>query len=72
MWLHKRSSPKSLMNIWFIKVNLGGAKGLLDEANISYVQKDEKLRLTVDAQMIQANVSLLQKVAERAKDSWGK
>jgi hypothetical protein len=70
LWLHKRSNPKSLMGVWFDETSLNEAKATLDNSNISYVQKDEKLRLTVDAQMIQSNAALFEKIANFVKDSW--
>lgn len=70
MSLRKRSNPKSLFGAWFDESHLEEAKVLFDESSISYVQKDGKFRLTVDAQMIQGNVSLLQSIAKLVKDSW--
>jgi hypothetical protein len=70
MWLHKRSNGKSLLNIWFSEAHVNEAESLFDEANISYVRKDEVLKLTVDAQMIESNAAILQKIVDLVKKSW--
>jgi hypothetical protein len=58
------------MGIWFDEASLDQAKKLLDEANVSYVRKEEKLRLTVDAEMIKSNASPFQKITGLVKQSW--
>jgi len=70
MWLHKRSNGKSLLNIWFSEARVNEAESLFDEANISYVRKDEVLKLTADAQMIESNAAILQKIVDLVKKSW--
>lgn len=70
MWLHKRSSRKSILGLWFTHELASAAASLFDEAGISYVRKDEVLRLTVDHAMIKTNAALLRKIAELVKQSW--
>jgi hypothetical protein len=50
-------------------VLISNAENPVDKADISYVRKDDALNLAVDAQMIEDNAVLLQKIAVLVKKS---
>lgn len=70
MGLHKRSGGKSLMWFWVSESLLPQASKLLDEAGISYVRKNQTVKMTIDKQMIETNADLLREVAKLVQQSW--
>jgi hypothetical protein len=70
--LHKRSGGKSILSFWLHDSLFADGAALLDGAGISYVSKNQSLKLTVDRQMIESNATLLQKLAGLVKQSWEK
>lgn len=71
-WLHKRSAKKSLLGFRLSDENLDNVLQLLDEQNISYVQKRGRFKITVDAEFITKNRDLLRQIAEHVKKTWQK
>ena len=69
-WMHKRSAGKSLLLFWCSEVLISEATKLLDEAGLSYVRKNQTLRLTVDKQIIEANTAVFEAVSQVVKQSW--
>ena len=71
-WLHKRSSNKSLLGFRITDDLLEDVTMLLDEANISFTQKRNTIRFTVDADTIRGQSDLLNRIAEHVKKTWKK
>jgi hypothetical protein len=71
-WLHKRSSNKSLLGFRISDDLLEDVTMQLDEANISFTQKRNRIRFTVDADMIRGHSDLLFKIAGHVKQTWKK
>lgn len=70
MWLHKRSSDKSLLTFRMAQSLQDDATALLDAQNITYVRKTKSIKITVDKEMIERNAELFKKIAELTKKSW--
>jgi len=71
-WFHKRSARKSLFGFRITDDNLDDVSQLLDEQNISFVQKRNRFKITCDAEFIQNNRDLLRQIAEYVKKTWQK
>lgn len=71
-WLHKRSAGKVLMGFRVAPSQLEEATALLDEHNISYVQKRKSMRITTDKESILNNKSLFGQIASMASEYWHK
>jgi hypothetical protein len=72
LWLHKRTSNKSLLVFRIAQLLQDEAVGLLDGQNIAYVRKTKTFRITVDREMIERNAQLFKSIAELVKRSWEK
>jgi hypothetical protein len=70
MWLHKRTSNKSLLTFRMAQSLQDEAAGLLDGKNITYVRKTKTIKITVDKEMIQRNAELFTSIAALIKKSW--
>lgn len=70
MWLHKRTSDKSLLTFRMAPSLQDEAAGLLDGKNITYVRKTKSIKVTVDKEMIERNAELFTKIAALIKKSW--
>ncbi|MBR0812150.1 hypothetical protein JQ544_11490 [Bradyrhizobium diazoefficiens] len=70
MWLHKRSSDKSLLTFRMAQSLQDEATALLDAQNITYVRKTKSIKITVDKDMIERNAELFRKIADLTKKSW--
>lgn len=70
MWLHKRTSDKSLLTFRMAQSLQDEAAGLLDGKNITYVRKTKTIKVTVDKEMIERNAELFTKIAALIKKSW--
>jgi len=70
MWLHKRTSDKSLLTFRMAQSLQDEAAGLLDGKNITYVRKTKTIKVTVDKEMIERNAELFTKIATLIKKSW--
>jgi hypothetical protein len=70
MWLHKRSSGRSLLSCWFTEPHLPAAIALLDEAGLAYTKKGQTLRISTDKTAITSKASALAKIADLVKKSW--
>jgi hypothetical protein len=71
-WFHKRSAKKSLLGFRISDDNLEDVKQLLDEQNITFVQKQNRFKITTDADFVIKNRELLRQVAESVKKTWQK
>lgn len=71
-WLHKRSSNKSLLGFRVSDEFQEDVTNLLDESTISFTQKRNRFRYTVDADSIRAQSVLLKKIADYVKQTWRK
>ena len=70
LWLHKRSSGRSLLGCWFTEPQLPDAIALLDEAGIAYTKKNQTLRITTDKGAITSKAEIMAKIADLVKKSW--
>ena len=66
-WFHKRSEDKSLLNMWFSEKILPQAAELLDTAEISYLKKEDVLRLTINPKTLRNHADIMRKIGELAK-----
>ncbi len=71
-WFHKRSAKKSLFGFRIADDHLDAVSQLLDEQNISFVQKRNRFKITCDAEFITKNRELLRQIAEFVKQTWKK
>jgi hypothetical protein len=70
IWVSKRAGGKSLLGFRLSDNVLSAATELLDGANLTYIRKNQELRLTVDKQMIESNTALFQEIAKLAGQYW--
>ena len=70
MWLHKRSSGRSLLSCWFTEPHLPTAIALLEEAGLAYTKKGQTLRISTDKTAITSKAPTLAKIADLVKKSW--
>lgn len=71
-WFHKRSANKSLLGFRISDGHLDEVSKLLDEQNISFVQKRNRIRFTVDKDFITNHSDLLVQIAQFVKEHWKK
>jgi hypothetical protein len=69
-WLHKRSGGMSLLGFWLTPELVSEACTLLDSNRISYVNKPESIRLTLDGEMLRKNAELFRSIAAMVKQAW--
>lgn len=69
MWLHKRTSPKALLNLKISPLLQDEGTALLDSAGIGYLKKPESFRVTVDRKAIESHAETFDKVIELVKRS---
>jgi hypothetical protein len=72
LWLHKRSANKSLLEFSISDERVEEVSKLLDEQSISFVQKRNLVKLTVDKDFIKKHANLLRQIAEFIKETWKK
>jgi hypothetical protein len=72
IWLHKRSSPRSLLGFWVTEEHFVDATQLLDKAALPYLKKsnNQTLRIAVDKATIVANAATIEALANLVKKSW--
>jgi len=71
-WFHKRSADKSLLGFRISDDHVEETSKLLDEQSISFVQKRNRVKLTVDKDFIKKHANLLRQIAEFIKETWKK
>jgi len=71
-WFHKRSNPKSLLGFRISDDYVEEALKLLDEQTISFVQKRNRIKFTVDKDFIKKHADSLRQIAEFVKETWKK
>jgi len=71
-WFHKRSNPKSLLGFRISDDYVEEALKLLDEQSISFVQKRNRIKFTVDKDFIKKHADSLRQIAEFVKETWKK
>jgi len=71
-WFHKRSAKKSLLGFRISDDHLDEVSQLLDEQNISVVQKRNRFKITTDAEFVTKNREMLRQIAEYVKKTWQK
>lgn len=72
LWFHKRSANKSLLEFNVSDERVEAVSKLLDEQNISFVQKQNLIKLTVDKDFIKKHANLLRQIAEFIKETYKK
>jgi len=68
-WFHKRSAKKSLFGFHISDDQIDNVSQLLDEHNISFIQKRNRFKITCDAEFIAKNKELLRQIAEFVKQT---
>lgn len=71
-WLHKRSANKSLLGFRISDEHVDNISKLLDEQNISFVQKRNRIKFTVDKDFIKEHAELIKQIAIFVKETWKK
>ena len=71
-WFHKRSGNKSLFGFRISEEYIEEVSNLLDEKNISFVQKRNRIRIKCDADFILKNSELWIKIVEFVMKTWTK
>ncbi len=71
-WLHKRSASKSLLGFRISEEFLEDVSKLLDEQSISFVQKRNRIKFTVDKDFITNHAEMLKQIAEYVRKTWKK
>jgi hypothetical protein len=71
MWLHRRSSGKSLLVFRMAQHLQDEAATMLDAKNVAYVRKTKTIRIVVDKEMIVDNADLFTSLAVLVKKSRG-
>ncbi len=71
-WFHKRSADNSLLGFRISDDHVEETSKLLDEQSISFVQKRNRVKLTVDKDFIKKHANLLRQIAEFIKETWKK
>lgn len=71
-WFHKRSANKSILSFRVSDEYFDEVSHLLDEQNITFVQKRNKYKITTDTNFIMKNRDLLRQIAEFVKNTWQK
>jgi hypothetical protein len=71
-WLHKRSANKSLLGFRISDEHVDNVSKLLDEQNISFVQKRNRIKFTVDKDFIKEHAELIKQIAIFVKETWKK
>jgi hypothetical protein len=71
-WLHKRSANKSLLGFRISDEHTDNVSKLLDEQSISFVQKRNRIKFTVDKDFINKHAELLRQIAVFVKETWKK
>ena len=71
-WFHKRSANKSLLGFRISDEFLEDVSKLLDEQSISFVQKRNRIKVTVDKDFITKHAEMLRQIAEFVRKTWKK
>jgi len=69
-WFQKRSAKKSLFGFQISEEHLDDVSKLIDEKNISFVQKRNRFKITCDAEFIEKNRELVRQISEYVKKKW--
>lgn len=69
-WLHKRSGGTSILNFWLTPDLVPQACALLDSNKVSYVNKPDSIRLTVDGEMLRKNAEMFRAIGVMVKKAW--
>jgi hypothetical protein len=72
LWLHKRSSNKSLLGFRIAAHLADDAQHVLDDAKISFTRKPKFIYITIDAATISGNPDAFRKLAVLVRRSWDK
>jgi len=70
--LHKRIANKSLLGFRISDDHVDEVSKLLDEQNISFTRKRDRIRFTVDKNFIENHAELLRQIADSVKETWNK
>ena len=71
-WFHKRSTPKSLLGFRISDDYIEETAKLLDGQSISFVQKRNRIKFTVDKDFVKKHADLLRRISEFVKETWKK
>jgi hypothetical protein len=69
-WFHKRGSGKALLTFWVAETEMPEVRAKLDRDGIPYTVKNQRVKLTVDKKMIEANAGLFAEIAQLVRLSW--
>lgn len=69
-WFHKRSANKSLLGFRISDERLDEVSRLLDEQSVSFVQKRDQIKFTVDKDFIKKHSDSLRQIALFVKETW--
>ncbi len=71
-WIAKRKANKSMIEFQVLNENIEVVSNLLDEENISHIQKRHIFRITCDVEFIKKNTELIRQITEYVKTRWEK
>jgi len=71
-WFRRRSANKSLLGFRISNDHVDEVSKLLDEQSVSFVQKRNRIKFTVDKDFVKKHTDLLRQIAEFVKETWKK
>ena len=70
IWIKRRRENKSQLRFWFNDKDRPTAIELLDKAEISNVQNNEMLYVTMDSHSLKSNEAVIKELVDLSKKSW--
>ncbi len=67
---HKRQASNSLLSFRIKNDSIEEVKNLLDEKNLSYIQKNQRFKINVDKGLITTNSEAFKTIAKLVKERW--
>jgi len=71
-WFRKRSANKSLLGFRVSDDHVDEVSKLLDEQSVSFVQKRNRIKFTVDKDFVEKHADLLRQIAIFVRETWKK
>jgi hypothetical protein len=69
-WFHKRGGNKSLLTFWVGEFQLPQVTEIFDTKGLFYRSQNQRVRVTVDRNLIESNTDLFRKIGALVKQSW--